>query len=122
MSETTLIIYNQPKQQLLNLPATQAALTNADLTTIGLGAAVDLSQTATDESFALVYDGSTWRSQTYMEWEDLRINEALVAVKANYSEATQKVLTRFVASMDVKYQGKKSWVELLTELGQEIEG
>lgn len=118
----SMIVYNKPTQEILTLPASDEALASADLTEMGLPNEVNLSKFANKETFALVFDGSRWISQTYMEWEDLRINEALQAVKANYSEATQGILTRFVASMGIKYQGKKSWVALLNELGKEIEG
>lgn len=117
----TVIVYNQPEQKLLNQDFSGHTPATVDLTNIGLGASAAIGALVQPETFALVYNGKDWQSQTYMQWEDLRINEALQAVKANYSEKTQGILTRFVASMDVKYQGKKSWVELLNELGKEIE-
>jgi len=117
----TVIVYNQPKQELLNQTFENGSPANVDLSSIGLNADTALGKLVQPDTFALVFDGSTWISQTYMQWEDLRINEALQAVKSDYSEKTQGVLTRFVASMDIKYQGKKSWVELLNELGKEIE-
>lgn len=121
MSES-IIIYNQPEQKLLNLSLADQDLTQVDLSTIALSDSVDVSHLMTPESFALVFDGKSWASQTYMQWEDLRINEALKAVKNQFAQPTQDILTHFVSSMDVKYQGKKSWVELLDELGKEIEG
>ncbi|TLQ50312.1 hypothetical protein FEZ34_10415 [Lacticaseibacillus casei] len=86
-----------------------------------MASSVDLSHVIQPDTFAVVFDGSEWTSQTYMQWEDLRINEALQAVEGKYSESTQTILKHFVAGMDVKYQGKKSWVALLEELGKEIE-
>lgn len=121
MSES-IIIYNQPEQKLLNLSLADQDLTQVDLATIALSDSVDVSHLMTPESFPLVFDGKSWASQTYMQWEDLRINEALKAVKNQFTQPTQAILTHFVSSMDVKYQGKKSWVELLDELGKEIEG
>ncbi|KRK13279.1 hypothetical protein FD51_GL001482 [Lacticaseibacillus zeae DSM 20178 = KCTC 3804] len=117
----TVIVYNQVKQQLLNLPLDHQSLAHVDLTKIGLSSSADLSHVIKSDTFAVVFDGSSWTSQTYMQWEDLRINEALQAIKGKYSESTEKILAHFVAGMDVKYQGKKSWVALLEELGKEIE-
>lgn len=117
----TVIVYNQPKQEFLNQTFESGSPAKVDLSGIGLGADTELGKLVQPDTFALVFNGSTWVSQTYMQWEDLRINEALQAVKSDYSEKTQGILTRFVASMDIKYQGKMSWVELLNELGKEIE-
>lgn len=118
----SIIVYNQPTQKLVSLPFTQVQADPVDLTTIGLDKAVVLTDYLTDTTFALVYDGTTWHSQDYMAWEDLRINEALAQVKDAYQPGTQAILTRFVAGMDIKYQGQKSWVALLNELAQDIEG
>lgn len=117
----SVIIYNQPKQKLINHLFEEGGSTEVDLSDIELDSKQNFAQLVNPETFALVFDGSKWISQSYMEWEDLRINEALQAVKHDYSDKTQRILTDFVASMDVKYQGKKSWVELLNELGKEIE-
>lgn len=117
----SIIVYNKPESKLATL--TPSAISKSvDLSNIGLSSQVNLSNALTDETFALVFDGTDWQSQTYMQWEDLRINEALQEVSHSFDESTQGVLARFVASMDIKYQGKKSWVELLNQLGKEIEG
>lgn len=118
---TTVIIYNQPEQKLLTQLFSNNPPTKIDLSNIGLNTDTELGQLVQPDTFALVFNGISWTSQTYMQWEDLRINEALQTVKNNYSEKTQGILTRFVASMDIKYQGKMSWVALLNELGKEIE-
>ncbi|WP_143461694.1 hypothetical protein [Levilactobacillus enshiensis] len=118
---TTVIVYNQPEQKFLNQDFNGNTPAKVDLSSIGLNTDAELGKLVQADTFALVFNGTTWSSQTYMQWEDLRINEALQAVKANYTEKTQGILTRFVASMDIKYQGKMSWVELLNELGKEIE-
>lgn len=118
---TNIIIYNQSEQKLLSQTFDHGTPAQVDLSSIGLSQDAQVGKLVQPETFALVFDGKNWQSQTYMQWEDLRINEALQAVKGDYSAKTQGILTRFVASMDVKYQGKKSWVELLNELGKEIE-
>ncbi|AQW20898.1 hypothetical protein PL11_002690 [Lentilactobacillus curieae] len=116
----SIIVYNQPDQNMFNVSKSDD-FSNLDLTEIGLSDNANLSNLVNQETFALVYNGTEWESQTYMQWEDLRINEALKDVKGQYSQPTQDILTQFVASMDIKYQGKKSWVELLNELGKAIE-
>ncbi|MFC6259599.1 hypothetical protein [Levilactobacillus fujinensis] len=118
---TTVIVYNQPEQQFLNQTFDGNTPAKVDLSSIGLSNDAEIGKLVQADTFALVFDGTTWINQTYMQWEDLRINEALQAVKVDYSEKTQGILTRFVASMDIKYQGKMSWVELLNKLGKEIE-
>lgn len=118
---TTVIIYNQPKQKLLTQTFNSDAPAKINLSDIDLNTNTDLEKMLHPDTFALVFNGTSWASQAHMQWEDLRINEALQTVKANYSEKTQGILTRFVASMDIKYQGKMSWVALLNELGKEIE-
>lgn len=117
----SVIIYNQPEQKLQTVNVDQS-LAHIDLSAIDLPDDVNLTSQLKAIPFALVFDGTNWISQTYMQWEDLRINEALQAVKDQYSKSTQTILTHFVASMDIKYQGNKSWIELLNELGKEIEG
>ncbi|WP_283679243.1 hypothetical protein [Lentilactobacillus sp. Marseille-Q4993] len=116
----SIIVYNQPEQKMFNVDVDKD-WTKVDLSEIGLESAVDLSKLVSDETFALKFDGSSWESMDYMKWEDLRINEALEDVKGEFSQSTQDSLARFVAGMDIKYQGKKSWVELLTELGKEFD-
>lgn len=117
----TVIVYNQPQQKFLNHEFEIETPVNVDLTEISLGNSVALGELVKADTFALVFDGVTWVSQTYTEWENLRINEALQTVKTNFSVKTQEILSHFVTSMTIKYEGKKSWVELLNELGQEIE-
>ncbi|WP_054661612.1 hypothetical protein [Lacticaseibacillus camelliae] len=114
----TIIIYNQPAQKLTNQDPTTGPV---DLSSIGLSPTADLTALVSPDTFALVYDGHQWHSQTYMAWEALRINEALSVTRGHYSPETQAILTQFVASMDIKYQGQKSWVELLNELGTAID-
>lgn len=118
----SIIIYNQPKQKLLNFESSNQDPAKVDLSSIELSTNVDISHLINSETFALVFDGTDWHSQTYMQCEDLRINEALKAVGKQFSQPTQEILNHFVAGMDVKYQGNKSWVALLEDLGKEIEG
>ncbi|MCH4171774.1 MAG: hypothetical protein LKF36_11160 [Lactobacillus sp.] len=117
----SIIVYNQPKQKFLNFDLDNQALAQADLSSIDLSTDTDLSHLVNSETFALVFDGTNWDSQTYMQWEDLRINEALQSVRHQFTQPTQDILSQFVAGMDIKYQGNKSWTALLEDLGQEIE-
>lgn len=117
----SILIYNQPEQKFLNIPLDDQDLTQVDLSKIDLPSCLDISYLINSECFALVFDGENWNDKTYMQWEDLRINEALNVVNTQFSQSTQDILIHFVAGMDVKYQGDRSWIELLGELGKEIE-
>lgn len=117
----SILIYNQSEQKFLNIPLDDQDLTQVDLSKIDLSSCLDISHLINSECFALVFDGENWNDKTYMQWEDLRINEALNVVNTQFSQSTQDILIHFVAGMDVKYQGDRSWIELLGELGKEIE-
>ncbi|GAB6093231.1 hypothetical protein [Furfurilactobacillus curtus] len=115
-----VIVYNKPLKKLTTLSLIPN-LNSVDLTEINLSLTTDLSNSLTDDTFALVFNGTDWQSLTYTQWETLRINEALQEVSNNFGSQTQGILSRFVDSMNIKYKGKKSWVELLDQLGKEIE-
>lgn len=115
-----MIVYNEPLKKLTTLSSV-SNLNSVDLTEINLSRTTDLSNSLTDDTFALVFNETAWRSLTYTQWETLRINEALQEVSNHFGNQTQRILSKFVDSMNIKYQGKKSWVELLNQLGKEIE-